>query len=127
MDSQRVSNTLRNHCYTGHHAYNVNELVANPEQPIIDITAEIKRTMLKQKTESEWVRYEVPKIVDEDLWQRANRQVTARGRGRGKRGKIIKALLRNRLFCPRCTAPMVVRRNDKLNRVYYDCSKYYKK
>ena len=51
----------------------------------------------------------------------------ARGRGRGKQGKSIQALLRNRLFCPRCGAPMVVRRDGKLNRVYYHCSKYFKK
>jgi hypothetical protein len=37
----RVSNILRNRCYTGKHAYNVNEKVANPDRPIIDITAEI--------------------------------------------------------------------------------------
>ena len=123
----RVSNILRNHCYTGKHAYNVNELVANPDKPILDITAEIKRTVVKQKPESDWVTYEVPKIVDQELWSRANRQVKARGRGRGKRGKSIQALLRNRIFCPRCGAPMVVRRNGKLNRVYYHCSKYFKK
>ena len=123
----RVSNMLRNHSYTGQHAYNVNELVANPDRPIADITAEIKRTLLRPKPEEEWVRYEVPKIVDADLWERANRQVKARGRGKGKQGKSIQALLRNRLFCPRCAAPMVVRRNGKLNQVYYHCSKYFKK
>ena len=83
----RVSNMLRNHSYTGQHTYDVNELVANPDVPITDITAEIKRTLQRQKPEEEWVRYEVPKIVDEDLWERANRQVKARGRGRGKQGK----------------------------------------
>ena len=123
----KVANMLRNHSYTGQHAYNVNELVANPNRPITDITAEIKRTLLRQKPEEEWVKYEVPKIVDEDLWERANRQVKARGRGRGKQAKSIQALLRSRLFCPRCAAPMVVRRNGRLKRVYYHCSTYSKK
>ena len=123
----RVSNILRNRCYTGRHAYNVHMRVPNPATHITDVTAEIKRTLLQKKPEEEWVNFEVPKIVDADLWERANRQVKARGRGRGKQGKSIQALLRNRISCPRCGAPMVVRRAGKLGRTYYHCSKYFRK
>ena len=50
--------------------------------------------------------------------------VASRGRGRGKLGKSIQALLCNHIFCPWCGNPMIVRRNGRRQRVYYHCSKY---
>ncbi|MCH8087713.1 MAG: recombinase family protein [Chloroflexi bacterium] len=120
----KVVKILHHRCYTGDTAYNVNARVSNPSHLIGDITAEIKRTLLKPKPEEEWAKYKVPKLMDEALWKRANENVTRRGRGRGKEGKKIQALLRNRIFCPGCSLPMVVRRNGRQNRVYYHCSKY---
>ena len=123
----RIAKIMKNRCYTGHHAYNVNLKVSNPSTPITDVTAEIKRTLLQRKPEEEWIKYEVPKIVAEDLWEKANHQVKQRGRGRGKQGKVIQALLRNRIFCPQCGSPMVVRRDGRLQKVYYHCSKYFRR
>jgi hypothetical protein len=122
----RVANILHHRSYTGNHAYNVNARVANPSRPLGDITAEVKRTLLKPKPEEEWARYTVPKLVDEALWSRANANVTNRGRGKGKQGKSIQALLRNRMLCPQCNRPMIVRRDGRQNRVYYHCSKYFR-
>ncbi|MFC1998836.1 tyrosine-type recombinase/integrase [Chloroflexota bacterium] len=119
----RVANILHNRCYTGEHAYNVYERVPNPENPLVDFTAEIKRTLDRPKPESEWVHFEVPAIVSKDLWEKANAKTAKRGRGRGKQGKSIEALLRNRLLCPRCGKPLVVRRN-RHHRVYYYCSRH---
>ena len=64
--------------------------------------------------------------MDETLWEKANAILAERGRGRGKQGKKIDALLRNRIFCPGCNRPMIVRRDGRQNRVYYHCSKYFR-
>ncbi len=83
--------------------------------------------MVRPKPEKEWVRFQVPKIVGETVWQRANAMVSERGRGRGKEGKAIQALLRNRIFCPRCGRAMVVRRYKRQDeRTYYYCSRYFR-
>ena len=122
----RVSHIAHNRCYTGHHAYNVHARVPNPDRPLGDITAEVKRTLLQEKPEAEWVRYGIPALVSEELWQRAMDVIKRRGRGRGKQGKRIQALLRNRIYCPTCGNPMIVRRNGQQHRVYYHCSKYFR-
>lgn len=70
--------------------------------------------------------FQCPSVVSEELWQKANLALSQRGRGRGKQGKSIQALLRNRLFCPRCGKPMVVRRDGDEDRVYYHCSRHYR-
>ena len=122
----RVSYVVRHHCYTGNHVYNANARVTNPARPLGDITAQARRTLLEPKPRDQWVHYAVPALVSEDLWQRANKIVGTRGPGRGKLGKSIRALLRNRILCPLCERPMVVRRNGRQNRVYYHCSRYFK-
>ncbi len=122
----RVANVVHRHCYTGDHAYNANARIPNPDRPLGDITAEIKRTLLRPKPKDEWVTFKVPALVSEQLWQKADALIAERGRGRGKQGKSIKALLRNHIFCPRCSKPMVVRRDGRQQRVYYHCSKYFR-
>jgi hypothetical protein len=117
---------VHHRCYTGNHAYNVHGREVNPARPLGDITGEIKRTLVRPKPEEEWARYKIPALVDEELWKRADAIITARGRGRGKQGKRILALLRNRMFCPVCGRPMVVRRDGRQNRVYYHCSRYFR-
>ena len=46
-------------------------------------------------------------------------------RGRGKEGKVILALLRNRIFCPRCGKPLVLKRRGHGDKFYYLCSRLY--
>lgn len=120
-----VAKIVHRECYSGNHAYNVNSRVPNPNRPLGDITAEVKRTLLMPKPQQEWVNFQIPPLVDETLSQKARENVIERGKGRGKQGKTIQSLLRNRLFCPRCGKPMVVRRDGRQNRVYYHCSKYF--
>ena len=121
----KLQRLVRKPWYTGKHAYNVNARVPSLDQPLTDITSEIKRNRKQPKPESEWVYFDVPVLVDESLWQRANDLLTARGRGRGKEGKSINALLRGRIYCPGCQQPMVVRRHTRnRERVYYHCKKY---
>ena len=121
-----VAKIIHRQCYSGSHSYNANARVPNPNRPLGDITAEIKRTLVRPKPQQEWVRFQIPPLVSEDLCQRARKNAIERGRGRGKQGKTIQSLLRNRLFCPRCGRPMVVRRDGRQNRVYYHCSKYFR-
>jgi len=122
----RVCKVVHRRCYTGKNLYNSSCYVPNPERPLGDVTAQIRRTISRPKPEEEWVPFNVPLLVSEELWQKANDALTHRGRGRGKEGRSIQALLRNRMFCPRCGKPMVVRRDGKQNRVYYHCSRHYR-
>jgi len=122
----RVCKVIHRRCYTGKNFYNSSCYVPNPKRPLGDVTAQIKRTISRPKPEEEWVAFGVPLLVSEELWQKANDALAHRGRGRGKKGKHIQALLRNRLFCPRCEKPMVVRRDGDQNRIYYHCSRHYR-
>ena len=122
----KLQRLVRRQCYTGKHVYNVHSRVTDPNRPITDITAEIKRTRLQKKPEHEWVRYEVPVLISEELWNSANDALTRRGRGKGKQAKSIQALLRGRLHCPLCGNAMLVRRAGRNSRVYYHCKSYFK-
>jgi len=114
---------MLNHCYTGRHKYNANMRVPNPKRPLGDITGAVKRTLIRPKPSGEAVEFSIPPLVTEDLWLRANRAVRERGRGRGKEGKVIASLLRNRIFCPRCGKPLVLKRRGHSERFYYLCSR----
>jgi len=114
---------VANHCYTGHHVYNRATYVPNPERPLGDITAAVKRTIRQLKPESQWVHFEVPALVSEELWQLANQNLKERGRGRGKQGKRIDALLRGRVFCPSCDRLLsLYRDNNHRHLTYYLCA-----
>jgi DNA invertase Pin-like site-specific DNA recombinase len=113
-------------CYTGKHRYNANARVHNPDRPLGDVTGSVGRTVLRPKPEGEAVEFSVPSLVSEELWNNTNDALRRRGRGHGKQGKTIAALLRGRIFCPRCGKPMVVRRKSGQAKTYYYCSRYYK-
>jgi hypothetical protein len=49
-----VAKIVHRECYSGNHAYNVNCRVPNPNRPLGDITAEVKRTLLRPKPQQEW-------------------------------------------------------------------------
>lgn len=121
-----VCKLVRRTGYTGKNAYNSSSMVSNPDRPLGDVTGRVKRTILREKPKEEWVFFNVPQIVTHELWQKANNALTLRGRGRGKAGKAIEALLRSRIFCPRCGLPMVVRRDGDNHKVYYHCVRRYR-
>jgi hypothetical protein len=121
-----VCKVVRRVCYTGKNAYNSKRMVPNPARPLGDVTRQVKRTILRPKPAEEWVFFNVPQLIPEELWQRANAALTIRGRGRGKQGKTIQALLRNRIYCPRCGLLMVVRREGDSKKVYYHCARHYR-
>ena len=123
----KVHRLVGNPCYTGKHSYNVHARVPTPGQSLPDITAEIKRNRKERKPESEWVHFEVPALVSEERWQRANRLLRERGRGRGRQGRAIQALLRGRIHCPQCRQSMVVRRHPRYDKLYYHCKVYGRK
>ncbi|MBM4461940.1 MAG: hypothetical protein FJ012_01215, partial [Chloroflexi bacterium] len=121
-----VCKVVRRLCYTGRNTYNARSMVSNPARPLGDVTGQIKKTILRPKPQEEWVFFSVPKLIPEELWQKANETLTARGRGRGKQGQVIQALLRNRIFCPRCGLPMVVRREGGSKKIFYHCARHYR-
>jgi hypothetical protein len=121
-----VCKLVRRTCYTGKNAYNSKSMVPNPARPLGDVTGQVKRTICREKPKEEWVYFNVPQIVSEELWQKANAALTRRGRGRGKEAKSIQALLRGRILCPRCGLPMVVRRDGKKHKVFYHCVRRYR-
>jgi len=112
-------------CYTGKAEYNANGRVPNPERPLGDLTLGIKRTLVRPKPDSEKVAFEVPTLITEEQWLRANNNLRERGRGRGKQGKRIRALFRTRMLCPRCGKPMSVLRKKGSDQVYYYCRAHY--
>ena len=112
-------------CYTGKAEYNANGRVPNPERPLGDLTLGIKRTLIRPKPENEKVTFEVPSLITEEMWVKADRNLRERGRGRGKQGKRINALFRNRMLCPKCGKPMSVLRKDGGDEVYYYCRAHY--
>ena len=90
------------------------------------LTGGKKSTVRQLNPEDDWERYTVPPLVSLELWERACKVVAERGRGRGKKGQTISALLRGRIICPSCDKPMVVRRAGRDRRIYYHCSRYFK-
>ena len=112
-------------CYTGKGEYNANGRVPNPDRPLGDLTLGIKRTLVRPKPENEKVSFDVPPLITEEMWAKANRNLRERGRGRGKQGKRIQALFRNRMLCPKCGKPMSVLRKDGGDDVYYYCRAHY--
>jgi hypothetical protein len=112
----------KNRAYTGKHAYNKACYVTNPERRLTDITAEIKRTLRKAKPEDDRAHFDVPALVSEELWRRANDNIRERGKGRGKAGKTIPALFRARVFCPKCGHLMRLHRDSSCSWLtYYVC------
>jgi len=115
----------RHRCYTGKHAYNKAAYVINPERPLGDITGEIKRTIRKPKPEEEHVKFSVPSLVSDSLWERTNRNLDERKGSRPKR-QTIESLFRRRVFCPKCGRAMTLRKNPKCpSLIYYICPGYY--
>ena len=121
---QMVIEIVRRRCYTGKGEYNANTRVPNLDKPLGDLTLGVKRTLVRPKPDEERLAFEVPQLTSEERWKMANDHLTERGRGRGKQGKAIDALLRGRLFCPNCDKPMSVLR-DKRGHVYYYCRAHY--
>ena len=111
-------------CYTGQATYNKNERVTNPAKPLGDITLGVKRTLLRPKPKEGRVTFNIPALTTRDLWEKANTTLRERGRGRGKQGKSVQALLRARIMCPRCGKPMAVKRK-KDGSVFYHCRAHY--
>ena len=113
-------------CYTGKAEYNTNGRVANPERPLGDLTMGIRRTLLRPKPENERVKFDVPPLINEGQFLRANNNLRERGRGRGKQGKRIQALFRTRMLCPQCGKPMsVLLRKKDSDQIYYYCRAHY--
>ena len=112
-------------CYTGRGEYNANGRVPNPNRPLGDLTLGIKRTLIRPKPISDMVTFTVPALITESQWEMANTNLRERGRGRGKQGKVIPALFRGRMLCPRCQKPMSVLRKKGGNEIYYYCRAHY--
>ena len=111
--------------YSGKAEYNAFGRVPNPERPLGDLTLGIKKTLIRPKPESEKRTFEVPSLITEEMWINANHKLRERGRGRGKQGKSIMALFRNRMLCPKCGKPMSILRKDGGEQIYYYCRTHY--
>ncbi|MFC2042300.1 recombinase family protein [Chloroflexota bacterium] len=118
-----VSFIVKNRCYIGQNFYNRASYVPNPKKPLGDITGAVKRTIRQEKPERERVAFEVPVLVTTELWELANNNLAERGRGKGKDGKSIEALLRGRVFCPQCNQLFTLYKDSKYHHLtYYRCS-----
>ncbi|UCH43112.1 MAG: recombinase family protein [Dehalococcoidales bacterium] len=118
-----ISFIVKKRCYTGDHVYNKAAYMPNPNRPLGDITGATKRTLRQMKPEEERVSFKVPALVTTALWELANNNLAARGRGRGKKGRNIEALLRGRVFCPQCNRLLSVYRDSNYRHLkYYTCA-----
>jgi hypothetical protein len=121
-----VIKIVNRRCYTGKAEYNANGRFPNPERPFGDPTMGVKRTLIRPKPDKDRVGYSVPALTSEELWSLANQNIKERGRGRGKQGKSIPALLRNRILCPKCNKPLsVMRKEAGSDEVFYYCRAHY--
>jgi hypothetical protein len=121
-----VIKIVNRRCYTGKAEYNANGRVSNPERPLGDPTMGVRRTLIRPKPEKERIAYNVPALTTEELWRLANQNIKERGRGRGKQGKHIEALLRTRIICPKCHKPMsVMCKEAGSDEVFYYCRAHY--
>ncbi len=59
-------------CYTGKAEYNANGRIPNPEKPLGDLTLGVKRTLVRPKPENEKVVFDVPVLITEEQWLKAN-------------------------------------------------------
>ncbi len=75
--------------YTGKGVFNKNSREPNPKKPLGDLTLGVKRTLLRPKPASERIYFTVPALTTQECWERANRIIKERGRGRGKQGKSV--------------------------------------
>ena len=117
-----VSFIVKNRCYMGNHLYNRATYVPNPKRPLGDITGAVKRTIRQQKPVDEVVSFKIPLLITKDLWEMANNNLAERGRGRGKNGKKVEALLRGRVFCPMCNRLLSLYRDSNYRHLtYYVC------
>jgi hypothetical protein len=116
---------VRKSCYTGKHTYNKAHYVTNPNKPLGDITGEIRRTIRAPKPEEEHVKFNIPSLVSEVLWDLANHNLDQR-KGSKPKKQTIEALFRRHVFCPMCGRAMTLRKDPKCpNLVYYICPGYY--
>ena len=60
-------------CYTGKAEYNANGRVPNPEHPLGDLTLGVKRTLVRPKPDGEKVIFEVPSLITDEQWVKADR------------------------------------------------------
>ena len=98
---------------------------AKPKPSPGDPTLEIKRTLVRPKPEGEKVTFDVPPIVTQELWRRANDLLARKGPRQGQAGKEDSGPAEGSVLCPLCHKPMAVlsRRNG---RVYYYCRSHYR-
>jgi hypothetical protein len=95
--------------YFGKGVFNKYKRIPNPEKPLKDLTEEMPRTLLRPKPAEEWHYFTVPALTSKELWDLANLSFKERGRGRGKQGKTIEALMRGRYIWSLCKKPMSVK------------------
>lgn len=84
-----IGDIVARECYTGKGTYNKSCRIPNQNIHPTDFTMGSKRTLLRPKPDSERIPFAVPSLTTTELWERANRTLRERGRGRGKQGKSI--------------------------------------
>jgi len=77
------------------------------------------KTVQRTTPKEDWIAVDVPAIIDEETWQRAQ-EMLAKNKQKATRNTRRKYLLRSLVFC-RCGRRWTGRYKNLLNRAYYRC------
>lgn len=115
-----ISSLLRNRTYIGEAHYGASYAVV-PENPIKkDGYKKIKKSSRRAKPEEEWIKIPSPQILDEDLFERANRRLKANFQ-MSQRNTRNEYLLAHRIWCP-CGQRRAGEGPQKGKYLYYRCT-----
>jgi site-specific DNA recombinase len=99
-----VHRVLKNELYLGHHYYNVHQRIYSTKN--VQPMRRSKKTTLRRRLPSEWISIPVPRIIEQELFDQAQRQLKKNAAHMAGAPAPGKYLLRGLLRCGRCNSPV---------------------
>jgi site-specific DNA recombinase len=121
-----VQRIIESETYVGRWAYGRKKSVKRPRKGVVPSDgAEVEDVVQTHvmRPRSEWVIVPVPPIVEEDLWQAAQRQIK-RNAHHASRNRKREYLLAGMVYCAECARTMYGMQSRGGAYLYYKCSGY---
>jgi site-specific DNA recombinase len=115
-----VGRMIRNPVYKGTFYYQRAESVIPSTRLNTDVYRQAKKTGRRPRPKEEWIGIPVPVIVDETLWEEAQKQLVQNAVYSGRNNKRHKYLLRSLIRCRECGSTYSGQASDR--RRYYRCT-----